>query len=167
MLKLILLSAVVALGEFSALDNANAVKEQENWRCDRACPSGWTKYNSHCYFYVSTKRTWSQAEQNCLSLEGNLVSILSAGENEAVKDLVFRATHSYPWTWIGGSDTNENRVWFWSDGAKFDYSNWASGEPNNQAGAEHCIQTDYEGAGYWNDLPCESQLPSVCKLRHH
>ncbi|XP_034144067.1 ladderlectin-like [Esox lucius] len=162
---LILLSSIVALGDFSALGNANPVDEQEDWGCGRSCPSGLTEYNSHCYIYDNTARTWSQAEQNCLYLGGNLVSIHNAGENEAVKDVVFRATNSNPWTWIGGSDLYETKVWFWSDGTKFDYSNWASGEPNNGGGTEHCGQTNYQGAGYWNDLRCELTLPSVCKLR--
>ncbi|XP_010864554.2 ladderlectin-like [Esox lucius] len=155
---LILLSSVVALG------NAHVVKQDEG--CGKSCPSGWTEYNSHCYIYISTQRTWPQAEQNCLSLGGNLVSIHNAGENEAVKDVVFRATNSNPATWIGGSDAYENRVWFWSDGTRFDYHNWASGEPNKAGGKEPCIQTN-AGVGYWNDLRCELTLPSVCKLRHH
>ncbi|NP_001291160.1 ladderlectin-like precursor [Esox lucius] len=163
---LILLSTVVALGDFSALGNTKAVEEQEDWGWYRSCPFGWTKYHSHCYIYVSTQRTWPQAEKYCLSLGGNLVSIHNAGENEAVKNVVFRATNSYPWTWIGGSDAYENRVWFWSDGTRFNYHNWAGGEPNNAGGREPCIQTNF-GAGIWNDLPCESSLPSVCKLRHH
>ncbi|XP_019912108.1 ladderlectin-like isoform X1 [Esox lucius] len=159
---LILLSSVVALG------NTNGVEEQEDWGCGRSCPSGWTEYNSYCYIYNSTARTWSQAEQYCLSLGGNLVSIHNAGENEAVKDVVFRATNSNPAIWIGGSDLYETKVWFWSDGTTFDYSNWSSGEPNNgRGGIEHCGQTNYKGAGYWNDRTCESRLPCVCKLRHH
>jgi len=36
-------------------------------------------------------------------------------------------------------------IWFWSDGSKFEYNDWHTGEPNNDAGRERCAEMGYGG----------------------
>lgn len=36
-------------------------------------------------------------------------------------------------------------IWFWSDGSKFDYSDWHTGEPNNGGNNERCVEMGYGG----------------------
>ena len=56
-------------------------------------------------------------------------------------------------TWIGGNDIDEEGTWKWTDGGPFEFSFWASGEPNSYGGIEEdCMQHGHNGK--WNDLPC-------------
>lgn len=36
-------------------------------------------------------------------------------------------------------------MWFWSDGSKFEYNEWSTGEPNNYGGDERCVEMGYGG----------------------
>uniref|UniRef100_A0A674A0W1 C-type lectin domain-containing protein n=1 Tax=Salmo trutta TaxID=8032 RepID=A0A674A0W1_SALTR len=42
-----------------------------------ACPSGWSKYRSHCFRYISTERTWAEFEQFFVYQGDNLASVHS------------------------------------------------------------------------------------------
>uniref|UniRef100_A0A3Q3LEY3 C-type lectin domain-containing protein n=1 Tax=Mastacembelus armatus TaxID=205130 RepID=A0A3Q3LEY3_9TELE len=64
--------------------------------------------------------------------------------------------------WIGGFDAQKKGVWFWTDGTPFTYTNWASGEPNNVLGLQHCLQMNYGAQKRWDDQNCITFLPSVC-----
>ena len=37
----------------------------------------------------------------------------------------------------------EEGVWEWVDGAKLNYTNWNTGEPNNWWGSENCAAVNY------------------------
>lgn len=55
------------------------------------------------------------------------------------------ASASNIWYW-GLTTSPQDRLWFWSDGSKFDHEIWAEGEPNNNNGArEPCIQMNFGG----------------------
>ncbi|XP_041727837.2 ladderlectin-like [Coregonus clupeaformis] len=152
---LLLLSAAFALGDANGL---LAVKP---------CLSGWTKYRSHCFMFIKTARTWPEAERHCISLGANLASVHSSEEAQFLQGMVFSETGEFHTTWIGGFEAGKEilekgRLWFWSDGSKFDYQNWNQGEPNNSGGREPCIVMNFGGEHGWNDLACGNRLPSVC-----
>ncbi|KAL0968617.1 hypothetical protein UPYG_G00269220 [Umbra pygmaea] len=160
---LLLLITAIVLGNANAeLEEQEALMEAEDIT---PCSDGWTEINSRYFKYVSTPKTWLDSEKFCISLGGNLASVHSAGEYDAIRRLVSISAGGDPATWIGGTDSYQDRTWFWSDGTKFDYYNWNGGEPNNAGGREPCIQIN-SGAGHqWNDLTCGQTLPSVCSRR--
>ncbi|XP_045074902.1 ladderlectin-like [Coregonus clupeaformis] len=154
---LLLLSAAFALGD--AISSGN-----------RLCPPGWTHYGSRCFMFGKTARTWPEAEEICKSLGANLASVHSSEEAQFLQGVVFSMTGSFSPTWIGGMEAfgglvGKDRIWFWSDGANFDYQNWNQGEPNNNGCSERCIVMNFGGEHCWNDLECENVLPSVCSRR--
>ncbi|KAF7643166.1 hypothetical protein LDENG_00244160 [Lucifuga dentata] len=83
----------------------------------------------------------------------NLASVHSAGEYHTVQRVVVSQTNSYPETWLGASDYQEEGTWFWSDGSPFYIGYWCSGEPNNDRG-QHCLHMNYGSGKCCDDLWC-------------
>ncbi|XP_077953084.1 ladderlectin-like [Gasterosteus aculeatus] len=100
--------------------------------------------------------------KNCLSLGGHLASVHSVLEYHEIQKAIMSSSFHHPSTWIGGSDAQEEKQWFWSDGTRFDYTIWANGEPNNGEGQQHCIQMNFGDAKAWDDVQCWTKLPSIC-----
>uniref|UniRef100_A0A8C7TZ96 C-type lectin domain-containing protein n=1 Tax=Oncorhynchus mykiss TaxID=8022 RepID=A0A8C7TZ96_ONCMY len=162
---LLLLSAAFTLGDRMTLNIASKT-DQRN-----PCPRGWFQFNSRCFMFVKTARTWPNAEpvyNTVKYLGANLASVHSYEEFQFLQAVVLVATGSFPLTWIGGFDAVQakDRLWFWSDGSKFDHESWAEGEPNNRNGArEPCIQINFGAENGWNDESCGKSYPSVCSIR--
>ncbi|XP_067435493.1 ladderlectin-like [Thunnus thynnus] len=155
------LAGAAALQEAEKDNETEAIIQEEEHRVDKrstSCPSHWTEYNGRCFLYIPRTLTWAQAEKNCLSMGANLASIHRTREYYEIKRIISDRTHSSPETWIGGSDSQEEGVWFWSDGTPFAYSYWCRGEPNKQ----HCLQMNYGGNNCWDDVWCDAHRPSLC-----
>ncbi|XP_039631878.1 lectin-like [Polypterus senegalus] len=127
-----------------------------------SCEPGWTSYFSDCYQYFPMPKTWIDAELYCVSLGGNLASVHSSGDNHFITSLIRRSDSHNPISWLGGSNSVRTSSWLWTDGSEWDFKNWNPGEPNNGRGIEHCLHTNYDGPGGWNDVNCEYQYPFVC-----
>ncbi|XP_042560807.1 ladderlectin-like [Clupea harengus] len=108
------------------------------------CPQHWTPYGTRCFQFVSTARTWAESESHCVAMGGNLASVHSIAEYSFIQELIRKRTQGAPRTWIGGYDAAQEGLWFWSDGSRFDYTNWAPGQPDN-AGGEHCVEMNFPG----------------------
>lgn len=64
--------------------------------------------------------------------------------------------------WVGLTWKGENIGWQWDDSTEVSYTNWDNGEPNDYGGvAEDC--TELHKSGFWNDNPCETLYPYMCK----
>nr|XP_057907855.1 galactose-specific lectin nattectin-like [Doryrhamphus excisus] len=119
------------------------------------CPKGWDQFNDRCYIYQDEARTFADAERICNILGGNLASISDELENAVVYHLVEEAGANQ--AWIGLSDAIENDEYFWTDGVKFVFENFASGEP----GADECVAIEAAG-GEWVGESCDTEEPYVC-----
>ncbi len=66
-----------------------------------------------------------------------------------------------PPTWLSANDISTEGQWKLSDNSPLSYTNWNSGEPNDE-GNEDCagIKTD----GTWNDIECDSTKAVVCEV---
>ncbi|XP_045549615.1 ladderlectin-like [Salmo salar] len=142
---LLLLSAAFTLGDIMT---ANIANDLVKFAADKRnpCPRGWFQFNSRCFMFVKTAMTWPKAERHCQLLGeklepvrntvkylgANLASVHSYEEFRFLQAVVLINTGSFPLTWIGGYDAvqakvEKDRLWFWSDGSKFDYESWAEG----------------------------------------
>ncbi|XP_071314805.1 lectin-like [Trachinotus anak] len=73
-----------------------------------------------------------------------------------LRELIHKTSGSYSSAWIGCYDGIKERTWMWTDGSKFDYQAWGLHEPNNNGGAEHCVEMNklvkrMENCG-WNHI---------------
>ncbi|XP_071372769.1 C-type mannose receptor 2-like [Centroberyx affinis] len=126
--------------EAQAQEAAGAEELGDGVESRSGCPSGWSQYGSRCFVFFSSPRTWPEAERYCLHSGANLASVHSLEEYHYIQGIVRRSTGGFPRTWIGGTDTAQDRLWFWSDGSRFDNQLWNRGEPNNAGGREYCME---------------------------
>ncbi len=115
-------------------------------------------YTGHLYeFYTlpesereSGPITWQQAERRCEWKGGHLAVIESSTENFLLYSAM--KAKGYENAYFGFSGESSEGNWKWVDGTSTAYTNWHSGEPNNQDGIEHYAMF-YEKFqdGTWND----------------
>ncbi|KAL4001160.1 hepatocyte growth factor activator [Sarotherodon galilaeus] len=61
-----------------------------------------------------------------------------------------------------GLIVNLDKSFSWLDGTPVTYTAWERNEPNFANNDENCV-TMYNSMGYWNDINCGIELPSICK----
>uniref|UniRef100_A0A182SF39 C-type lectin domain-containing protein n=1 Tax=Anopheles maculatus TaxID=74869 RepID=A0A182SF39_9DIPT len=119
------------------------------------------------YKVYSTKVTYWEAWQQCIANGGNLASIETATQNNAVHKAIKKTGRDGQW-WLSGTDLGLEGSWIWLSrnepvGTPYGYLNYAAGEPNNMSNAgEHYLVM--RGDGAWNDIPCDSPAFYVCEF---
>ena len=65
-----------------------------------SCPSGWIKFDQHCYLFRDTYRdhmTWTSARYMCLKQGANLLSITSKQEQDFISHHFIDDRHGHVW----------------------------------------------------------------------
>jgi hypothetical protein len=131
---------------------------------DGLCPNGSTEWNSNCYFFQTNASEFATAEIACKSLLGNLVSVHDAFTNAL---LAGEATNYFQQSteidfWIGGTLLMNAGNWSWMDNSAFDFTDWATKEPQNATGVG-CIAVSIT-TGAWSSQDCFKAKPYVCEV---
>ncbi|KAF3849178.1 hypothetical protein F7725_015675 [Dissostichus mawsoni] len=130
------------------------VNRKSTSTCDLA--NGWRQYGSNCYkLKAETRKSWSEARGDCVQEGGDLVSIISAEEEEYVTGTL---DPSWADLWIGLStllsapwlaefrrqllldDKNQDGDFKWVDKSPITFSNYLPGWPKNTVGTWDCGQ---------------------------
>ena len=68
--------------------------------------------------------------------------------------------------WIGGSDSDVEDTWTWTDGETFSYTNWVTLTAGTQplgGTIQNCLQMRH-GDGMWDDAKCDANKKYyICK----
>ncbi|RVE73858.1 hypothetical protein OJAV_G00035670 [Oryzias javanicus] len=115
------------------------------------CEHSWRKFHGHCYRYFSRRHTWEEASR-----------IWQGHQSEAEQNFIRGLSHDN--TWIGLNDRTVEDDFQWTDKMDLQYENWRENQPDNFfAGGEDCVVMIAHENGKWNDVPCNYNLPYVCK----
>ncbi len=117
------------------------------------------EYNGHYYGLSVNMKTWTEAKADCEANGGHLVTITDEEEQMTVQKLF--SYDSSTTAWIGATDEENEGEWTWCTGEEFSYTNWKSGEPNNDG------DEDYAGIYIdnfkWNDWKSSQALKYICE----
>lgn len=122
------------------------------------CKTGWQEWNNACYKLFTDQKPFLEASAICKNDSANLVSIHSAQENEFVRSLLGNKD-----VFVGFSDSDVEATFVWVDGSTVTYTNWATGEPNDDNSMEDCVIV-IGTSGKWNDTPCIMWYEFMCKF---
>jgi hypothetical protein len=126
--------------------------------------TGPISHNGHTY-YLLDQSSWSDAEAKAQELGGHLVTINDSSEDAWVYDTFSTYGSTDRNLWIGYTDQSDEGTFSWIDGDTSTYTNWASGEPNNDwdAGEDYAMIWSPSGQhpGQWNDMddPADHDSP--------
>ncbi|XP_076880331.1 neurocan core protein isoform X2 [Brachyhypopomus gauderio] len=122
------------------------------------CDHNWRKFHGHCYRFFTHRRTWEDSEKDCRTHNGHLASVHANEEQDFINTL------SHENTWIGLNDRTVEEDFQWTDNMDLRYENWRENQPDNFfAGGEDCVVMIAHENGKWNDVPCNYNLPYICK----
>ncbi|XP_056611325.1 galactose-specific lectin nattectin-like [Triplophysa dalaica] len=124
----------------------------------KTCSVGWQRFGAKCFRFFPQTVNWGTAVKNCQNFGGNLASVRTKVRNDFLLSLVPSNTRA----WIGGHDGELDGQWLWSNGARFDYTNWCRGEPNNDRRPENCLELNFSGNRCWNDESCSIGMGYIC-----
>ena len=121
-------------------------------------------FKGHFYQVVDVGLDWHSAKAACESKGGHLVTIGSSSEQDFIANKLLKIQgqrHSY---WLGAEKTATGKF-VWLDKTPFDYTNWASGQPDNlkekalMMYRETNPKAPKHKPGMWNDLSSDGVFP--------
>ena len=114
--------------------------------------------NGHRYVLINKKMTWCEAKAYAERFGGYIATITSQEEQDWICQTFTDAQF-----WLGGTDEALEGDWQWVTGERWDYTNWAPGEPNNvvsyhEEGEDAIVMRTLPDNPYglWNDWPTVS-----------
>lgn len=107
------------------------------------------EYNGHIYYRFDNAMNWTEANEYCKMLGGNLAVITSKEENEFIYDFIKSGKQSI--YWLGLVDSEKTKTFKWVNDESLSYTNWDKPtQPDCYENAEFYGEM-YKSNGKWND----------------
>ncbi|XP_068437743.1 macrophage mannose receptor 1 [Clinocottus analis] len=120
---------------------------------------GWLIYNDTHYLINTETLDMESARTVCKKGFGDLVSITGETERKFLWKQIAKGEGTQYYI---GLTLDLDKSFNWVDGTPVSYTAWEKNEPNFANNDERCV-TLYKNMGYWNDINCGYELPSICK----
>ncbi|XP_033841443.2 macrophage mannose receptor 1 [Periophthalmus magnuspinnatus] len=120
---------------------------------------GWFIYNDTQYFINNELQPMESARAFCKNNFGDLAVITGESERKFLWEIILKGSESQYYI---GMTVNLDKSFSWVDDTPVTYTAWEKNEPNFANNDENCV-TIYKSMGYWNDINCGLELPSICK----
>ena len=126
-------------------------------------PSDAVEFQGRFYRIYDMGFRWDDVESLCESGGGHLLTVTSEEEWLFVKDLLQNGTKKC--YWLGATDVETEGTFLWVTGEPFEYTDWASGEPNND-GAEDYLEIETWNEYRWNDGEVDGDFGQFSQDNH-
>ncbi|XP_038573589.1 macrophage mannose receptor 1b [Micropterus salmoides] len=134
------------------------------------CPLKWSQFDSKCYSIISNQMaTWEEARSQCITMGGNLVSILTRRVQAFLITKMAESTTAD--LWIGLNSLKQDGF-YWTDGKARRYTNWGYSKQKRRPGTfyqrwneEDCVvmtSSPTLGTGKWLMKSCNDSNGFVC-----
>ncbi|XP_049584847.1 secretory phospholipase A2 receptor-like [Syngnathus scovelli] len=121
------------------------------------------RYDNFCYLINSkSRKTWQEAQDDCLRLGGNLLSITNYAEQTFIEGLSAGYRNITSW-WLAAKTTITQEGCKWADGSPFRYTHWTTESPSTPSG-ENCLYFPTKHKlGKWKFDNCQKTSSYICK----
>ena len=169
---------IVCTATFSNQNGEKEMREDQDG-CLESCMKGhwYDELGDHCYQWSNFEDTWSNAEMICRQKLKGKGGHLAAVTNKEIHELLMKKVipiDKDTWYWVGGSDTDKENEWKWTDGSKWEFTKWAT-SPYQQPyksnktkyTKEDCLQIYHNNHAKngWNDQICDKRHGFICSWR--
>ncbi|KAG9270570.1 hepatic lectin-like [Astyanax mexicanus] len=132
------------------------------------CEDDWTFFKDKCYFASKLRKSWEDAEKNCVQRNAHLLVVNDAEEQDYISQVIEMGTNF----WIGLVEREEG-TWSWVDGTDYTKTKhfWDDGQPDNwdvRLNGEDCGQLHARSQVThrpWNDADCSLAYKYICEGR--
>ncbi|CAJ0942252.1 unnamed protein product, partial [Mesorhabditis belari] len=115
------------------------------------------RFTDREYVFVNRKESWYHASEQCHLWGGKLASVASDEENLFISKILPNNTAA----WIGYNDIQREQEFVNSDETSTNFTNWATGQPDNGNWNENCVLV--HSNGQWSDEFCMIARDFLCK----
>ncbi|KAK2145704.1 hypothetical protein LSH36_662g04064 [Paralvinella palmiformis] len=120
------------------------------------------RYGDKCHKLKPEKSlTRDEAILSCNNMGGDLVTIATEAKQTFIREWIGKRMTEVNY-WIGLiEDTNDDN-YTWSDGTKYEYTNWGKGQPSDP-NSNGCVYIDAAQRYAWADMACDAHLAFICE----
>ncbi|XP_016522678.1 CD209 antigen-like protein E [Poecilia formosa] len=136
------------------------------------CEPGWEPHGGNCYYFSTTKSSWTDSRRSCTDLGSDLVKIDSREEQTFLMRKVREKINGVnEIIWIGLTAVKTEGSWLWVNGSPLNTSFLGPNQPDCAGGRTHdcnnkmvCgrMMKTTNSDLVWLDGYCDDYLRSIC-----